>query len=138
MPSVVLGAGVKPAPIGVDFFMANTREGHGYHDAVRDRLMAADVTPAERFAAMSVLHEIDRWLQANVSEKNAAELATLLAMDRSNMTRTLKLLEQIGAIVRVKRGQMKIIMVTRGNIAGHQEAGDRNCAEVAPPRLAEP
>ena len=34
----------KPAQMEFDFFMANTSTGHQYHDAIRDRLMATDIT----------------------------------------------------------------------------------------------
>ena len=131
------GWALKPAQTEFDFFMANTSTGHQYHDAIRDRLMAADITNAERFAARAVLHEIVRWLgwQTYACEKTAAELADLLGMDAGDMARTLKLLEGLGAIERVKRGRTKVITVTpegayRGDITRHADAVDRYQAEV--------
>lgn len=119
----------------------NVSTGHQYHDAIRDRLMAAPVTPAERAAARSVLLEIVRWLgwQTYECQKNATELRGLLGINSGSMTRTLQLLERVGAITRVKRGQMKIIVVTpegayRGDINRHAEAVDRYRAEVLPLR----
>jgi predicted MarR family transcription regulator len=133
----------RPAQLEFDFFMANVSTGHQYHDAIRDRLLAANVTQAERLAARAVLHEIVRWLgwQTYACEKTAAELAELLGIDAAVMTRTLKLLESVGAIARVKRGRTKIITVTpegayRGDINRHAEAVDRYRADVVPLRQA--
>jgi predicted MarR family transcription regulator len=133
----------RPVQMEFDFFMANVSTGHQYHDAIRDRLLAAKVTQAERFAARTVLHEIVRWLgwQTYACEKTAAELAELLDMDAGDMTRTLQLLESVGAIERVKRGRTKTITVTpegayRGDINRHPEAVDRYKAEVVPLRQA--
>ena len=131
----------RPAQQEFDFFMANTTTGHQYHDAIRDRLLAAKVTQAERFAARAVLHEIVRWVgwQTYACEKTAAELADLLSMDAGDMTRTLQLLERVGAIARVKRGRTKVITVTpegayRGDITRHAAAVDRYRTEVVPLR----
>jgi predicted MarR family transcription regulator len=132
----------RPAQLEFSFFMGgNVSTGHEYHDAIRDRLMAASITPAERATARSVLLEIVRWLgwQSFECQKTAAELAELLAIDSGHMTRTLRLLENVGAIARVKRGRTKTITVTpegayRGDINRHAEAVDRYRAAVVPLR----
>ena len=67
--------------------------------------------------------------------KTAAELGELLGIDKGNMARTLALLEQIGAISRVKRGRTKVITVTpegafRGRIDNHAEVVELYKAEV--------
>jgi hypothetical protein len=132
----------RPAQLEFSFLMGgNVSTGHEYHDAIRDRLMAAPITAAERAAARSVLLEIVRWLgwQSFECQKTAAELAELLAIDSGYMTRTLRLLENVGAIARVKRGRTKIITVTpegayRGDINRHAEAVDRYRAQIVPLR----
>ena len=50
--------------------------------------------------------------------------------DKGDMARALDLLEQVGAIHRVKRGRVKIITVTpegafRGNVNNHAQAVER-------------
>jgi hypothetical protein len=119
--------------------MGNVSTGHQYHDAIRDRLKALPVTTAERATALLVLVEITRWLgwQSYACEKNAADLADILRMDASHVAKMLNLLEQVGAIRRVKRGRTKVITVTpegayRGDINRHAEAVDRYAAEVVP------
>ena len=108
-----------------------------YHDAIRDRLMQAKATTAERCTALAVLQEIKRHLgwQSFTCEKTAAELGDLLGIKAPNMATTLALLEEIGAIVRVKRGRTKTITVTpdgafRGDVNKHAEVMDRYKAEV--------
>ncbi|MGD0107548.1 MAG: hypothetical protein ABSC06_26440 [Rhodopila sp.] len=44
-----------PAQLEFNFFMANVSIGFEYYDAIRDRLIAAQATPAERAAARSLL-----------------------------------------------------------------------------------
>lgn len=120
----------------------NVMTGDQYHDAIRDRLMALkDITPAERLTALAVLKEITRWLgwQVFTCTKTAAELGELLGIERANMSRTLALLEGIGAITRIKRGRTKTITVTpegvyRGHIEAHPQVMSRYRAEVVPLR----
>jgi hypothetical protein len=136
----------KPAQMEFSFLMGgNVSTGYEFHDAVRDRLMASGATPAERAIARSVLMEIIRWLgwQSYECSKTAAELGDLLGLNAGNMTRTLALLESVGAIERVKRGRQKTITVTpegayRGDVNRHAEAVDRYKAEVVPLRQAKP
>ena len=108
-----------------------------YHDAIRARLMATTASLAERAIALAVLQEIKRWMgwQVFTCTKTAAELGELLGIDKGNMARTLALLEQIGAISRVKRGRTKVITVTpegafRGKIDSHAELVELYKAEV--------
>ena len=75
--------------------------------------------------------------------KTAAELADLLGVQPASMTRTLQLLESVGAITRIKRGRTKVITVTpegayRGDINRHAEAVDQYRAEVLPIRRSNP
>jgi hypothetical protein len=134
----------QPGIIEYDFFKGNVSMAFEFHDAVRERLNASGATPAERGMASLVLMEIFRWLSfgpvdAHVCKKTAAELAILLGIKRSNIARTLKLLEEVSAITRVQRGRTKIITVTpegayRGDIKRHAEAVDQYRAEVLPLR----
>lgn len=131
----------RPVQLEFDFFMANTSLGHQYHDAILERLKGTNAPPSTQRTALATLAVIVRWLgwQTFECKKNAAELADLLDMDTAGMARTLALLESVGAITRIKRGQMKIITITpegayRGDIKRHAEAVDRYKAEVVPLR----
>lgn len=128
-----------PDCIEFNIFRGNVMTSDQYHDAVRTRLMATTATPAERMAALGVLMEIKRWMgwQVFTCTKTAAELGELLGIDKGDMARTLALLEQIGAICRVKRGRIKVITVTpegafRGKIDNHAEVVERYKTEVMP------
>lgn len=121
----------------------NVSTGHQFHDAIIERLKATGAPASEQRTALAALGVIIRWLgwQTYDCQKTAAELADLLGMDAGDMARTLRLLESIGAIARVKRGRTKTITVTpegayRGDIARHAEAVDRYRAEVVPLRQA--
>lgn len=139
----LLGHGLKamaerPVQLEFDFFGGgNVSLGHQYIDAVQARLMATNATPAERDAAGFTLLLITRHLewQSYVCTKTGSELAELRGVDKAHMTRTLALLEQVGAISRIKRGRTKLITVTpegafRGKIDNHGEAVERYKAEV--------
>ena len=111
--------------------------GYQYIDAVQARLLETRATPAERNAALATLLLITRHLawQDYTCTKMAADLAEMQGVDKGDMARTLKLLEGVGAISRVKKGRMKIITVTpegafRGNVNNHAEAVARYSAEV--------
>lgn len=139
----LLGHGLKamaerPVQLEFDFFGGgNVSLGHQYIDAVQARLMATNATPAERNAALATLLLITRHLewQSYVCTKIAADLAEMQGVKRQDMKDTLALLEQVGAIHRVKRGRTKLITVTpegafRGKIDNHGEAVERYKAEV--------
>ncbi len=128
----------KARQLEFDFFGGgNVSIGHQYIDAVQDRLMKMEATPAERNAALATLLLITRHLewQSYVCTKIAADLAEMQGVKPQHMKDTLALLERIGAINRVKRGRTKIIAVTpegafRGDITKHGEAVARYSAEV--------
>lgn len=127
----------RPQQVEFDFFMANTSTGHQYLDAMLERLSTDETTAIERAQALATLTIIIRHLgwQTHVCDKSATELAGLLGVHKSTMSRTLNLLEQVGAIRRAKRGRTMVITITpegayRGDITRHTEAVDRYKAEV--------
>lgn len=121
-----------------DFFGGgNVSIAFQYQDAVTERLFAAAKTPAQAFHAQAVLWQITRNLswQSYECTKTAADLCEVMRTDKGDMARALDLLEQVGAIQRVKRGRVKIITVTpegafRGNINKHAEAVERYKLDV--------
>lgn len=128
-----------PDCIEFNIFRGNVMTSDQYHDAIRTRLMATKATPAERATALAVLGEIKRWMgwQVFTCTKTAAELGDLLGFNKVTMSDTLALLEQIGAIGRVKRGRIKVITITpegafRGKIDSHPEVVEHYKAEVMP------
>lgn len=115
----------------------NVSIGHQYIDAVQARLMESSATAVERAMALATLLLITRHLawQDYTCTKVAADLAEMQGVQKTHMSATLKLLESVGAISRVKKGRMKIITVTpegafRGNVNNHAEAVARYSAEV--------
>lgn len=115
-----------------DFFGGNMSVAFAYQDAVTERLFTAAKTPAQAYHAQAVLWQICRNLgwQNYACTKTAAELCSIMHTDKSRMARALDLLEQVGAIHRVKRGRTKVIAVTpegafRGNINNHAEAVEK-------------
>jgi len=110
-----------------------------YVEQVRTKLMASDATTAERNAAMATVLLITTNLEwgGYTCKLLAADLAEMQGMQKADMARTLALLEQIGAISRVKKGRTKIIAVTpegafRGRIDDHAGTVARYKAEVIP------
>ena len=116
-----------------DFFGGgNVSIAFQYQDAVTERLFATAKTPAQAFHAQAVLWQICRNLgwQTYECTKTAADLCEIMRTKAPNMATALDLLEQVGAIHRVKRGRVKIITVTpegafRGNIHNHAQAVER-------------
>ena len=121
-----------------DFFGGgNVSIAFQYQDAVTERLFAAAKTPAQAFHAQAVLWQITRNLgwQSYECTKTASDLCEIMRTDKGDMARALDLLEQVGAIQRVKRGRVKIITVTpegafRGNIHNHAQAVERYKLDV--------
>lgn len=120
-----------------DFFGGNVSIAFQYQDAVTERLFEAAKTPAQAKEALSILWTICRHLgwQTYECTKTAADLCELTRTKAPNMADALKLLEQVGAIQRVKRGRTKIITVTpegafRGNIKNHAQAVERYKLDV--------
>ena len=73
--------------------------------------------------------------QSYECSKTAADLCEITRTDKAQMARALDLLEQVGAIRRVKRGRTKIITVTpegafRGNVNHHGQAVERYRLDV--------
>ena len=120
-----------------DFFGGNVSIAFQYQDAVTERLFAAAKTPAQAFHAQAVLWQITRNLgwQSYECTKTAADLCEVMRTDKAQMARALDLLEQVGAIRRMKRGRVKIITVTpegafRGNVNSHAQAVERYKLDV--------
>ena len=120
-----------------DFFGGNVSIAFQYQDAVTERLFAAAPTTTKAKEAMSILWTICRHLgwQSYECTKTAADLCELTRTDRAQMARALDLLEQVGAIQRVKRGRVKVITVTpegafRGNVNAHGQTVERYKLDV--------
>ena len=121
-----------------DFFGGgNVSIAFQYQDAVTERLFSAAKTPAQAFHAQAVLWQITRNLgwQTYECTKTAADLCEIMRTDKGDMARALDLLEQVGAIHRVKRGRVKIITVTpegafRGNVNNHAKVVEKFRLEV--------
>lgn len=116
-----------------DFFGGgNVSIAFQYQDAVTERLFAVAKTPAQAFHAQAVLWQICRNLgwQTYECTKTAADLCEIMRTKAPHMADALKLLEQVGAIHRVKRGRNKIITVTpegafRGNVQNHAKTVEK-------------
>lgn len=128
----------QPHQFEFDFFGGgNVSIAHQYQDAVTERLFDAAPTRAKAFEAQAILWQITRHLrwQSYVCEKTAADLCDITGLNKAHMARALDLLEQVGAIRRVKRGRTKTITVTpegayRGDVNKHAEAVQRYKLEV--------
>ena len=108
-----------------------------YQDAVTERLFEAAKTTAQAYHAQAVLWQITRNLgwQSYECTKTAAQLSEITRTDKAHMARALKLLEDVGAIRRVKRGRVKVITVTpegafRGNVNTQAQAVERYKLDV--------
>ena len=124
--------------IEFDFFRGgNVSIAFQYQDAVTERLFAAAKTTAQAFHAQAVLWQITRNLawQSYECTKTAADLCEVMRTDKAQMARALDLLEQVGAIRRMKRGRVKIITVTpegafRGDVNNHAKVVERYRLDV--------
>ena len=124
--------------IEFDFFGGgNVSIAFQYQDAVTERLFEAAKTTAQAKEALSILWIILRNLgwQSYECTKTAADLCEITRTKPPHMANALKLLEEVGAIRRVKRGRSKIITVTpegafRGNINNHGQAVERYRLDV--------
>jgi len=135
--SAVLKRVSKNVQLEFNFYGGNVTIAHPYQDAVTERLRTAAPTFAKKMEALAVLGQIVRHLawQSYECEKTAAEISAILEMDKAALARALNLLEEVGAIRRIKRGRTKIITVTpegafRGNLNNHAEAVQRYKLEV--------
>jgi len=121
-----------------DFFGGgNVSIAFQYQDAVTERLANSGQTPAQQHQALAVLWMICRHLgwQSYECSKTAADLCEIIQIKPPNMAATLRLLEEIGAIRRVRRGRVKVIAVTpegafRGNINEHAKSVERYKLDV--------
>lgn len=136
--SAVLKKVSKTVQLEFDFFRGgNMSIAFQYQDAVTERLRKAAPSLAKQHEALAVLWQICRHLgwQSYECSKTAADLCGFMGMKAPNMATALDLLEQVGAIRRVKRGRVKIITVTpegafRGDLNHHAEAVQRYKLEV--------
>ena len=116
-----------------DFFGGgNVSIAFQYQDAVTERLRNSGQTLSKQHQALAVLWTICRHLswQRYECTKTAADLCELTGISPNNLSPILKLLEEVGAIHRVKRGRVKIIAVTpegafRGDVNEHGKAVER-------------
>lgn len=121
-----------------DFFGGgNVSIAFQYQDAVTERLFEVAPTTTKAQQAMSILWTICRHLgwQSYECTKTAAQLCEITRTNKAHMARALKLLEEVGAIRRVKRGRVNVITVTpegafRGNINDHGKAVERYKLDV--------
>lgn len=121
-----------------DFFGGgNVSIAFQYQDAVTEKLFKAAPTVTKAKEAGMILWTICRHLawQSYECTKTAAQLCEITKTDKAEMARALKLLEDVGAIRRVKRGRVKVIAVTpegayRGNINEHAKAVERYKLDV--------
>ena len=126
------------AQIEFDFFGGgNVSIAFQYQDAVTARLNEKAPTSAARDRALATLWHIVRNLawQSYECTKTAADLCDVLGYDKAMMARTLQLLEDVGAIRRVKQGRVNLITVTpegafRGNVNTHGRAVERYKLDV--------
>ena len=101
-----------------------------------ERLFAAAKTPAQAFHAQAVLWQICRNLGWQTYECTKPPPTSARSCGQTgDMARALDLLEQVGAIQRVKRGRVKIITVTpegafRGNVHNHAKVVEKFRLEV--------
>ena len=121
-----------------DFFGGgNVSIAFQYQDAVTERLRNSGQTLARQHQALAVLWQITRHLawQSYECTKTAADLCEITGITPNHMSPILALLEEVGAIRRVKRGRTKVIAVTpegafRGNVNKHAEAVERYKLDV--------
>ena len=121
-----------------DFFGGgNVSIAFQYQDAVTERLCNSGKTIAQQHQALAVLWTICRHLgwQTYECSKTAADLCDITRIDKAQMARALNLLEEVGAIRRVKRGRVKVITVTpegafRGDVNEHGKIVERYKLDV--------
>lgn len=121
-----------------DFFGGgNVSLAFQYQDAINERLRNSGRTIAQQQQAKAVLWDIVRHLgwQSYECAKTAADLCDISQIKPPHMADTLKLLEDVGAINRVKRGRAKVITVTpegafRGNVNNHAQTVERYKLDV--------
>lgn len=126
------------AQLEFDFFGGgNVSISFQYGFAVSRRLKETGKPISEINRAKAVVWEIVQNLgwQTYECSKTAGDLAEATGIDKADMSRTLQLLESVGAIKRVQCGRGKVITVTpegafRGNIHHHAESVERYKLDV--------
>ena len=121
-----------------DFFGGgNVSIAHQYQDAVTERLFEAAPTTTKAKEALALLTVIIRHLgwQTYECTKTAADLCALTRTNKTNMSMAIALLEEVGAIRRVRRGRVKVITVTpegafRGDVHEHAKTVERYRLDV--------
>lgn len=103
--------------------------GHEYWDEIQRRLVASGVSPVQQAVAQAVVAQLMRHLEFGKSRVNltASELCQVTRMQPPNISKTLALLEKVGAIWREPRGRTKEIHINpegafRGGPGQHQAA----------------
>jgi len=103
--------------------------GHEYWDEIQRRLVASGVSPVQQAIAQAVVAQLMRRMEFGKSrvDLTAAELCQLMRMQPPNISKTLALLEAVGAIWREPRGRTKEIHINpegafRGGPGQHQAA----------------
>ena len=121
----------KPVQLEFDFFKGNWSVADDYHDTIRDRIHALDIPLGRRALAVMVMAEIIRWLpwEGAACSKTAVEIQDLLKARQADISYALQVLEDVGAIHRVKSGRTKLIYVNpegayRGRVDQHAAAVD--------------
>lgn len=119
----------KPKQLEFNFFGGNWSVGNEYWDAISDRIGALAQSQARRTAAFAVLGQVLRHLRWGTSEADvtAAAMARTLRMQPADVSRALHVLEEVGAVHRLRRGRTKIIHVNpegayRGKVDQHHHA----------------
>jgi DNA-binding MarR family transcriptional regulator len=110
--TILKGLG-KTNHLEYNILAGNFSMSHEFLDTLNLRLKESGATIAARNAAVAALVFIARNLefQGFACTKNAAELSELLGVKPQTMKDTLKLLEKVGAITRIKRGRQKVITI---------------------------
>lgn len=127
----------KPEQLQFNFWKGNVSVGIEYWDTIRDRINALDLSAAKRMTITGVWAELIRHLRFGTSEvgMKAATLAELLKLRPIDVSMALTVLEEIGAIYRVKAGREKVIHINpegafRGNLRDGHAAAVKEFAKV--------
>ena len=108
------------------FMAGNISVGHEYQSTIRHRLTESGVTLAQKNQALAVLWTLTEFLKWQSFEIDASisEIAEHTGIVRPNLSKTLKLLESVGAINRVQKGRRSCISITpegiyKGSMQAH-------------------
>lgn len=110
----------------------NVSVGKQYWSWVRTQLRERQMTTHQRTLAMALLAELIQHLRfaAEDVDVTAEDLVDLMGIDKASVSRTLAVLEEVGAIAREQHGRMKRILITpEGAFRGG--AGDQQAAVLS-------